>query len=157
MSPRFAFHQVDRPSRRVQKSAPAAPSLFDRVCEPKSRGGASPASARAARQAKGTAADVMRRVLEAFALAGANYNADEVAGVIGVHFIRVRPRITELHQLGFIAPYRLDPTNNASQQLQRPSDQGTAADCWQVTPSGLAALRRGPLPRIERKRKESAA
>lgn len=99
----------------------------------------------------------MRRILEAFAVAGTTYNADEVATVVGVHWIRVRPRITELHQLGFLAPYRLDPTNHDSPQLQRPSSQDTPADVWAITPAGLRALRAGPLPRIERKKKERAA
>lgn len=82
--------------------------------------------------------------------AGAQWNADEVAARIGVHWIRTRPRVSNLLHTGLL---RLtDPL------IQRPSANGAPADCLTITAAGLLAWHSpDPLPKPPRTEKKGAA
>lgn len=114
------------------------PGLFDRI-RPLTRANATPASRVAAERSEPTAAEIARRALACFVPAGAEYTPDEVAGLLGVHWIRCRPRVSQLLHVGLLR--LVDPP------AQRPSANGSPADVLCLTPAGLLAHHSpDPLP-----------
>lgn len=114
------------------------PDLFSTIARPLTRANATPASRVAAERSEPTASEIARRALACFVPAGAQWNADEVAARIGVHWIRVRPRVSQLLHAGLVQ--LTDPV------IQRPSANGNPSDVLRITAAGLLAwYRPGPL------------
>lgn len=123
-----------------------APSLWDALARPLTRANATPASRQAAERTEPTAAEVMRLALGQYVPAGAQWNADEVASRLGVHWIRVRPRVSQLLHAGLLRVVRTVQGDATSPPVQRESANHNPADVLEITAAGLLAWHRpGPV------------
>ena len=123
--------------------------LFTVLSRPVTRANATPASGQAAARAEKTSEEIYRLMLRAHAVAGAEYTADEVAAAIGVHYMRVRPRVSNAVQTGLLEC-------TGAQRLT--TELKTPADVHRITARGLQALSsHAPLPRPPKNPKKPAA
>ena len=114
----------------TSRSAAQIPLVFDELPAPRARANAPATSRKAARDMISRATTLRYLTLKAISESPQGLRADEVAELIGATQFATRPRLSELHNEGWIR----------DSERRAENESGHTAVVWVVTPEGRKAL-----------------